>query len=619
MSTAGWIATNNLTLAAVAATPTVNGVTTAMSMTSVAGGLMSSTLATSHRVAATPGQTYTLMASYQAAAIPQQCRVIGQFYTAGGATIGAQVLSPLVTDAVGTWTLVSFSTVAPATAATLGLILQVQTTAGAAEVHYVACVGAFAGLASFWSNSYVLQGSALQIASNLSDVADIGTARGNLRVPVLTLADCAATANVAALSGLGTYDGYTLLAGDTIMLPFQSTSSQGGPWIAAAGAWTRPSEFATGQTVRGRTITVKNGTLYTGSTWILNAPSAGIVVDTNNQTWTAAPGSVGSYQAQTEIVTATGAHNAPAWATRLHLRMVATGGDGSGGASMSGAVVSTTLTNGSPSGTTLNFSTNIPQAIASGATITVKDGVGATQAFTLTSGAAANAASVAITSVTVTLATGSGYTAWGTTWTVAGGSGGGAGQEVRYDIAVTGAAAGTATIGTVGAGGTGATAGGNPGLAGSNGTDVSFAIGGVTYKAAGGKAALGPAANSPTYASSGLYGADGASSSSVSNPGYPGQGGAPAQPVPLGSVWGGPHGAAATPLLGGTGGTGYQLGANNANNATGQTGTTAGGAGVASNAVGCGGAGGGGAGIGGAGGNGSPGTAGAIYLAWSSA
>jgi hypothetical protein len=126
----------------------------------------------------------------------------------------------------------------------------------------------------------------LLAANNLSDVADAGSSRADIHVPVLTPAAAVATANVSALSGLNTYDGYTLAVGDTVLLTAQSTASQNGVWLVAAGSWTRPTEFATGLIIKGRSITILNGTTYANTSWVLDSPTAGITVGTTSQTWT---------------------------------------------------------------------------------------------------------------------------------------------------------------------------------------------------------------------------------------------------------------------------------------------------------------------------------------------
>jgi hypothetical protein len=125
-------------------------------------------------------------------------------------------------------------------------------------------------------------------ANNLSDVADAGSSRANLHVPVLTPAACITTANVSSLSGLGTYDGYTLQNGDLVLLTGQTTASQNGLWLtpsSGTGAWARPTEFSSGAVIKGRTVLVMNGTVYANTQWALDTPTAGITIDTTSQTW----------------------------------------------------------------------------------------------------------------------------------------------------------------------------------------------------------------------------------------------------------------------------------------------------------------------------------------------
>lgn len=127
-----------------------------------------------------------------------------------------------------------------------------------------------------------------QRASNLSDVASAGTSRFNLHDPVLTPAAVVATSN-SAISGLLTIDGYTLLAGDHVLLTAQSTGAQNGPWVAASGAWTRPATYPTAGSIGGptggtRTIDIINGTLGAGGRWLLKTNVA-ITIDTSSTTW----------------------------------------------------------------------------------------------------------------------------------------------------------------------------------------------------------------------------------------------------------------------------------------------------------------------------------------------
>ncbi len=127
---------------------------------------------------------------------------------------------------------------------------------------------------------------AVQKSANGSDFADAGTTRLNLKVSALTAVAAVATTNVASLTTLATVDGYTLAAGDQVLLTAQSTASQNGPWVAASGAWTRPTGFASAAVVGGRTCQVLNGTANGGTFWVLVAPTAGVTVDSSNQVWT---------------------------------------------------------------------------------------------------------------------------------------------------------------------------------------------------------------------------------------------------------------------------------------------------------------------------------------------
>lgn len=67
----------------------------------------------------------------------------------------------------------------------------------------------------------------------------------------------ATTANVT-LSGLTSHDGYTLVAGDRILVWKQTTASQNGIYTAASGAWTKVAA----DSVQGSYVFVENGNTY---------------------------------------------------------------------------------------------------------------------------------------------------------------------------------------------------------------------------------------------------------------------------------------------------------------------------------------------------------------------
>lgn len=82
-----------------------------------------------------------------------------------------------------------------------------------------------------------------------------------------------ATTNVT-LSGLQTIDGVALVAGDIALCANQTTPSQNGPYIVAAGAWVRrANEDATGEITPGAFWFVEEGTTNGKTQWRCNNTS----------------------------------------------------------------------------------------------------------------------------------------------------------------------------------------------------------------------------------------------------------------------------------------------------------------------------------------------------------
>jgi hypothetical protein len=88
-----------------------------------------------------------------------------------------------------------------------------------------------------------------------------------------------ATVNIA-LAGLAAIDGVAIVDGSRVLAANQQALPQNGIWVAHAGAWTRPSDWATGSTrVKGEQIPVAPGGVTFvnfGSNWMLTDT---IVVD----------------------------------------------------------------------------------------------------------------------------------------------------------------------------------------------------------------------------------------------------------------------------------------------------------------------------------------------------
>lgn len=78
------------------------------------------------------------------------------------------------------------------------------------------------------------------------------------------------TANLAALSGLLTVDGVVLVAGDRVLVKNQTTGSQNGIYVVAAGAWSRATDFdENSEVTAGALVPVEAGSTQADSLWML--------------------------------------------------------------------------------------------------------------------------------------------------------------------------------------------------------------------------------------------------------------------------------------------------------------------------------------------------------------
>ncbi len=80
---------------------------------------------------------------------------------------------------------------------------------------------------------------------------------------------CATTANIT-LSGLQTIDGISVIANDKVLVKNQTTSSQDGVYVVAAGSWTRSVSYNTAAQLSRTQIGVSSGTINFQSVWSQN-------------------------------------------------------------------------------------------------------------------------------------------------------------------------------------------------------------------------------------------------------------------------------------------------------------------------------------------------------------
>ena len=93
----------------------------------------------------------------------------------------------------------------------------------------------------------------------------------------------ATTANIT-LSGTQTIDGIAVVAGDRVLVKNQSTASQNGIYVVAAGAWSRSADADAATEIAGAQVAVDLGTTNGGTTWDTDFKSSD-TLGTTSMTW----------------------------------------------------------------------------------------------------------------------------------------------------------------------------------------------------------------------------------------------------------------------------------------------------------------------------------------------
>lgn len=124
-----------------------------------------------------------------------------------------------------------------------------------------------------------------------TDAPNLTQVQSLIAASISTIADwkqsvrAATTANIT-LSGAQTIDGVSVVAGDRVLVKNQSTGSQNGPYVVAAGAWTRATDAdVNAEVTTGLAVVVEEGTANGGKIFILTTANP-IVVGTTALTFT---------------------------------------------------------------------------------------------------------------------------------------------------------------------------------------------------------------------------------------------------------------------------------------------------------------------------------------------
>ena len=93
----------------------------------------------------------------------------------------------------------------------------------------------------------------------------------------------ATTANIT-LSGTQTIDGVAVVAGDRVLVKNQTTASENGVYVVAAGAWTRATDADSEAELLNMAVWVSQGTVQADTAWVMTA-DAPITVGTTALPW----------------------------------------------------------------------------------------------------------------------------------------------------------------------------------------------------------------------------------------------------------------------------------------------------------------------------------------------
>ncbi len=134
-------------------------------------------------------------------------------------------------------------------------------------------------LAGLDLNSNVLSGVANPVAA--TDAVNLQTMQTYLQgLDPKGSVIAVATANIT-LSGAQTIDGVSVVAGDRVLVTGQTTAADNGIYVAAAGAWARAADLATGEDAASVFLWVQKGTANADTSWVCTSDTGSAVVGTD--------------------------------------------------------------------------------------------------------------------------------------------------------------------------------------------------------------------------------------------------------------------------------------------------------------------------------------------------
>jgi hypothetical protein len=167
-NTTGFVAITNNTITR-STTVAANGLASLRMSSTAAGTMTAGTLSGLSGVLVRANAVHTAFAKIRAGASARTCRLGLNFYDLSGTQIGTTTWSAAATDSTSAWTTFTLTTTTPVNAVYAQRVFEVQSTGGAAELHYVDMGGLWPTSSTAWTRGGLPFGSAQSYIVESSD------------------------------------------------------------------------------------------------------------------------------------------------------------------------------------------------------------------------------------------------------------------------------------------------------------------------------------------------------------------------------------------------------------------------------------------------------------------